>query len=395
MVTSSCTATSTQHSGEEVGNRMIHTLLRDVSRILRSEEQSPFFRNFDGGPYVRKFEREFAHYVGTRHAVSVANGTLALNAAYTAIAAGRSWREPEAVSTPYTFVATISELVRAQIRPVFGDIDPETYALSPGSAAKKIGPRTRMVVVMHPLGVPADMDGFQRTVKEQNPSSLTICEDASQALGSVFRGKKCGQFGLVACFSLQQSKSLSAGEGGVIVTNSEEVCDRLRHIRNHGNKYGPFRRRFRNIIATNYRLTEIQAAIALHALKSYDRIVSAQRQRARILSEAMGTSRRFLAQRWPKNSEPNGYIVGSRVDGVHMTRERFLRKVKRFNRGFPGYVVGPGYSELVYQLPAFQYLRAKCPTAEAVLRHAVWIDARRMPIDVVKDLAREIERFKG
>jgi len=374
---------------------MIHTLLRDVSRILRSEEQSPFFRNFDGGPYVREFEREFARYVGTRYAVSVANGTLALNAAYTAIAAGRSWREPEAISTPYTFVATISELVRAQIKPVFGDIDPETYALSPSSAAEKICPRTRMIVVMHPLGVPADMDGFRRTVKERNPSSLVICEDAAQALGSVFRGKKCGQFGLVACFSLQQSKSLSTGEGGVIVTNNEKVYDMLRHIRNHGNKYGPFKKRFRNIIATNYRLTEIQAAIALHALKDYDKVVSAQRHRVRILTEAMRASRRFLAQRWPKNSEPNGYIVGSRIDGTHRTRARFLRKTKRFNKGVPGYVVGPGYSELVYQLPAFRYLRAGCPTAEAIVRHAVWIDARKMPIDVVKELAREIEHFKA
>jgi len=371
------------------------SLIKEIARILHSGETSPFFHNFDGGPNIQEFEKEFARYVGTRYAVSVANGSLALNAAYTALADEMRPKPIEAITTPYTFIATVSELVRADVRPVFGDIDPETFALDANSTSQRIGPRTRMIVVMHPLGVPVEMDGFLRIAKDQGKNAPIICEDAAQALGSTFRGKKCGSYGRAACFSLQQTKSLSTGEGGVVVTDDREVYDKLRHLRNHGNKYGPFRKIYSHMIATNYRLTEIQAAIAVHALRNYDKVVSAQRRRARVLIEAIQSSRVFVPQKWPDHSEPNGYIVGCRIRGSHKARGRFLRMASRFNKGIPGYVVGGGYAELAYQLPALRYLKASCPTAEAVVRDAVWVDARKMPMEVVKELARTIEGLKG
>ncbi len=144
-------------------------------------------------------------------------------------------------------------------------------------------------------------------------------------------------------------------------------------------------------MATNYRRTEIQAAIALHALKGYDKVLGEQRKRAQILLDT--NQEAFHFQAWPGNSNPNRYIIGLFANSPQ-ARDRFLQRVKRFNLGIPGYVVGPGYSELVYDLPAFKKWKTHCPNAEKCLERSVWVDCRKMPFDVVKDLAREIERFK-
>jgi perosamine synthetase len=370
--------------------------MNDISRLLTSGQLSPFFKDFDGGPYVQRLEREFARYVGAKYAVSVANGTLALNAAYTAIQLPLG---TEFITTPWTFVATVSEIVRAGHTPVFADVDPDTGTLDPESVASKFSTKTGCIVPMHALGVPCEMDKILEMKKMR--TNLHVCEDSCQALGSTFDGKMCGSFGDTACFSLQQTKSLSSGEGGVVVTNSEELYDRLRHLRNHGNKYGPFRERFTDIIGTNYRLTEIQAAIALHALKGYKAIVRKQIELFRIMSDGLTASEMLELQAQHKDSTRNGYIIGSRIQSrisdPERIRQKLLKRIARFNKGVPGCVIGPGYNELVYDLPAFRRFKSTehpCPQAEELVRRSVWFDIRKMPKETVKELTRQIEKFK-
>ncbi len=370
--------------------------MNEISRLLASGQLSPFFKDFDGGPYVQRLEKEFARYVGAKYAVSVANGTLALNAAYTATQLPRG---TEFITSPWTFVATVSEIVRAGYTPVFADVDPETGTLDPESVASKVSSKTGCIVPMHALGVPCEMNRIFELKKMH--INLHVCEDSCQGLGSTFDGKMCGSFGDTACFSLQQTKSLSSGEGGVVVTGSKELYDRLRHLRNHGNKYGPFRERFTDILATNYRLTEIQAAIALHALKGYPAIVRKQLEQFRIMSERLAASELLELQAQPRDSTRNGYIIGSRIQprisDPERVRERLLKKIARFDRGIPGCVIGPGYSELVYDLPAFRRFKSTehpCPQAEELVRRSIWFDVRKMPKEAVKELTREIEKFK-
>jgi perosamine synthetase len=370
-------------------------LMKDISQLLKSGELSPFFKDFDGGPCVQRFEKEFAQYVGVRYAVSMANGTLALNAAYTATQLpGGS----EFITTPWTFVATVGEIIRAGYTPVFADVDLETGTLDGQSVASKVTPRTACVVPMHPLGVPCDMDKLLELRKEHG---LRVCEDSCQALGSTFQGRMCGTVGDMGCFSLQQTKSLSSGEGGVVVTNDESLYDSLRHIRNHGNKYGEFRERFTGIVASNYRLTEIQAAIALHALRNYPDILKDQLERFHILFDSLAVSRVLVPQAQYAKSSRNGYIIGSRlrttIRNPEATRQQLLRRMGGFSRGLPGYVVGPGYSEVVYDLPAFRRLKLTehpCPNAEELVKRSVWFDVRKMPMETVKELGRRIEKFR-
>jgi dTDP-4-amino-4,6-dideoxygalactose transaminase len=368
-------------------------LIRDISRLLKSGQLSPFFKAFDGGPYVQKLERQFAKYVGTKYAVTVANGTLALSAAY---AAPNFAQGSEIITTPWTFVATISEIVRAGHKPVFADVEIATGCLDPGSVTSKITQKTKLVVPMHLLGVPCDMARLKDAC-----AGLPIIEDSCQALGSIFQGQKCGSFGELACFSLQQTKSLNSGEGGLIVTSDEETYNRLRYIRNHGNKYGAFQEKYKDIVATNYRLTELQSLIALHGLKNYPEVIKDQLKRFKILEESMVASKFLLPQETYPDSIRNGYIIGSRIQpnvpNPEDVRKRFLEKNRMFNKSIPGYVVGQGYSELAYDLPAFQRFKPNdhpCPNAEELLKRSIWFDVRKMTIETVKKLGREIEKFR-
>lgn len=369
-------------------------LMEDVKQILSSGQTSPFFKSFDGGPYVRRFERAFAHYVGTRYAISMTNGSLALNAAYGAL---RLPPKTEVITTPYTFVATASELLRLHLVPVFADIDLDTFNLSPSSVDQHITSKTGAVVPVHTLGVPCDMPGLKDVVKKRG--HLSIVEDACQALGTKSGHTTCGNYESdMAAFSMQQTKTLSSGEGGIVVTNADLYADRLRMIRNHGNKYALFKDRkdMAGIIGTNFRMTEIQAAIGYHGLKDYETKLNRLNRLAKILVESIDRSNWLIPQLRPSGWRIHWYIIGSRFRSSRANvREKFLKRVKRFSSRTPGRVIGPGYSELIYELPAFQRYHQHCPNAEELVRSAVWFDIRRMDEEEVKALSRETERFKG
>ena len=360
-------------------------LMRTIEHIIDTNQTSPFFKNFLGGPQVQAFEKAFAKYIGVKYAVSMANGTLALNAAYSAVLPDCGRVKPKIVVSPYTFVATVSELVRVGCKPVFVDVQTESGALD---LRKTVAVEHDGVVLMHPLGSPCDASTNDRF----------FVEDACQALGARFDDySMCGTRARIGVFSFQQTKSASTGEGGMAVTNDEELYRRLCFIRNHGEKYGPFAERYSYMTGTNYRLTEIQAAIGLHALKTYDKVVKHQLMLGEIIKESMEESTWLFPQEpWTEN----GYIFAGKLNPsipnseTVLTRANFLKKVKRWNQGVPGKVIGGGYSELVYELPAFREYARSCPVAEMWRDHAVWFDVRKYSVDEVKSISREIEKFK-
>lgn len=375
-------------------------LMHDIRAIIRSGNTSPFFKNYLGGRWVQEFEKEFARYVGARYAVSMANGTLALNAAYDVWKCQTGWIDPDAVVSPYTFVATVSELARTGYRPIFADVEPSSGLISADAVRQSHAYHSSfpsLLVVMYPLGSMPEDDTLETALflgSHAIPGGVKpVIEDACQALSPTFKDRHMK--GTFAAFSMQQTKSLSTGEGGMVTTDWEEGAMRLRHIRNHGNKYGG-KIMYSHIISTNYRLTEIQARIGLEALKGYNAVVKRQLRLGQILHEAMDSTDWLLPQN-PWSS--NGYIFMGRICGPsdRTTREKFLLKTKRWNKGVPGYVVGPGYSELVSELPAFRKWANQClpcPNAQELVEKSVWFDIRKMSTDTVKGLARTIERFR-
>jgi len=222
------------------------------------------------GPFASKFEKAFANYVGSKYAISFNNGTSALHAAL--IAAGVGPKD-EVIVPSFTFVATAEVVVLAGARPVFVDIDPKTYCMNPEEVKNAINRRTKAMIPVHLYGHPCDMNPLIECAREHG---IVVIEDAAQAHGAEYKGKKAGVLGDLACFSFYATKNMTTGEGGMITTNSEELTEKVRLIRSHGEKK-PYET---VMIGHNYRLPEIEAAIGIVQLGKLPKFLEARRKNA-------------------------------------------------------------------------------------------------------------------
>lgn len=204
------------------------------------------------GAGVASFERDFAAYCGARHGVAVNTGTSALHLALLAAGVGRG---DEVITTPFTFVATVAAILYAGARPVLVDIDPETMTLDPALVEAAISPATKAIMPVHLYGQMADMDPLLMLADRHG---LAIIEDACQAHGAEYHGRRAGSLGLAGCFSFYPGKNLGAcGEGGILVTNSEELAATARNLRDWGQR----ERYHHTAKGFNYRMDAIQGAV--------------------------------------------------------------------------------------------------------------------------------------
>jgi perosamine synthetase len=211
------------------------------------------------GPKVADFEAAFASYIGTKYAIAVNSGTAALHAALLAAGIGEG---DEVITTSFSFIATANAILFCNAKPVFVDIDETTFNINPSLLREAITPRTKAVVIVHLYGQPCDMDEIVRICDEHN---LTLIEDACQAHGAEYRGRKVGSFG-IGCFSFYPTKNITTGEGGIITTDSADIAQRARMIRSHGQK----ERYLHETLGFNYRMTDISAALGICQLRKLD-----------------------------------------------------------------------------------------------------------------------------
>ena len=236
---------------------------RLVLEVLRSGQLAQ-------GPMVAALEAEVAALVGVPHAVAVANGTVALIAAFQALRElGRISEGDRVLTTPFSFIATLTAPLHAGMTASFADIGAD-YCLDPSSVADSLSDDVRVLLPVHLYGLPADMPALEQIAAERD---LVIVEDAAQALSASVGGRAAGSFG-VGCFSLYATKNLTSGEGGVVTTDDDELAYCLRTLRNQG-MTAPYEY---ELIGYNYRLTDLQAAVALGQL---ERFGQAQERRAR------------------------------------------------------------------------------------------------------------------
>jgi len=221
------------------------------------------------GRMTREFEEKFARFLGVKYAAAVFNGTVALHTALTALGVGPG---DEVITTPFTFAASATTILHSNAIPVFADIDLETLNISPTSIEEKISDKTRAILVVHLAGHPAEMDEIMKIARENN---LYVIEDCAQAIGSEYRGVKVGGIGDLGTFSFYQTKNMTTGEGGMVTTNSDELAEKVRLVRDHGqtSKYEY------TFLGFNYRMTELQAALGIGQL---ERIEELNRRRAEI-----------------------------------------------------------------------------------------------------------------
>jgi len=239
-----------------------------VLEVLRSGRLSQ-------GPMTERFETLCAEMAGSQHAVAVSNGTVSLELALETLGIGEG---DEVITTAFTFAATLNAILRAGATVRFADID-QTGTIEPRGIESLIGPRTAAVLPVHLYGLPADMVEIERIATARG---LALIEDAAQAHGAEVGGRRVGSFG-VGSFSFYATKNVTAGEGGVLTTSDPVLAEDLRVLRNQG-----MRERYEYIrVGHNYRLTEIQAAVAIPQLERLDAIVAARRENARKLSDRL------------------------------------------------------------------------------------------------------------
>ncbi|MFL6244366.1 MAG: DegT/DnrJ/EryC1/StrS family aminotransferase [Acidimicrobiia bacterium] len=228
------------------------------------------------GPMVDRLERAFAELCSVQHGIAVSSGTTALVAALEVLGLGNG---DEVVTSPFTFAATLNAILESGATARFADIDGATFTLDPVELERQMSPRTQAVIPVHLYGQPASMDEIGALATSHGAS---VVEDACQAHGASFRGRPVGSYG-IGCFSFYATKNVVTGEGGMITTDDDEIADRLRVLRNQG-----MRTRYEyEVPGHNYRLTDIQAAIALPQLERLDEMTARRVQNASRLSAGL------------------------------------------------------------------------------------------------------------
>ena len=231
------------------------------------------------GNTVTEFEAAYAKLLGAKRCVCTVNGTNALLTALHILDIGVG---DEVIVSPYTFIATYNVVLNSSALPVFADTDPETFQINPDKIEERITERTKAILPVHILGLPANMDKILAIAKKHN---LVVIEDACQAWLAEWRGKKIGTLGNLGCFSFQNSKHLPIGEGGAVVGNDEEMMDRVMSFHNCGRPYGSVKKTSGYpIIGTNRRMTEYQAAIGLSQIKRIEKDTQRRNENAQYLT---------------------------------------------------------------------------------------------------------------
>ena len=231
------------------------------------------------GKYVSLFEKEFANYVDVKYATGVSNGTVALHLALVALGIGTG---DEVIVPTLTYIASVNAIVYTGATPVFVDSLPDTWQIDPEEVRKSITPKTKAIMAVHLYGHPCEMSVLKEIADEHR---LFLIEDCAEAIGSKYQGNHVGTFGDIATFSFYGNKTITTGEGGMLVTNNQTIFERAVHFKGQG--LAKYREYWHDVIGYNYRMTNICAAIGLAQLERINDILSKKRQIAELYKELL------------------------------------------------------------------------------------------------------------
>jgi len=315
------------------------------------------------GTRALEFEQAFAKFHGARHGIAVTNGTAALEVTMAGLGIGAG---DEVIVPDFTFVATASAVLFANALPVLVDVDPETYCINPDLVEEAITPRTRAIIAVHMGGHPADLD---RLKKITDRKKLALVEDSSHAHASEWKGKRIGTFGVAGTFSFQSSKLMTAGEGGIIISNNEKFERQARSVHDCGRMPGEwFYSHF--IYGSNYRLSEWQGAVLQAQLGRLDEQTKVRHRNARLLDRFLGAIPGITPQKLDDRCTRNGqyaYIFHvNKKELAGIATERFIAAMNA--EGIPNQASYPPLHQL-HMFRNGEYRKRLCGK-QAKERHA-------------------------
>ena len=365
-----------------------------------------FYHQEDG--FTARMCRRACELFGARHAVAASSGTAALHAAVGGLGVRAG---AEVITTPITDMGTLIAILYQNAIPVFADVDPRAYNLTAESIERVMTDRTEAVIVVHLTGNPAEMDDIIALCRSRN---VALIEDAAQAYGCTYRGRHVGTFGDCGCFSLNDFKHISAGDGGFILTDNEDLFYRCHDFADkHYDRHGRGCRLAG--LAPNYRMTELQAAVALAQMDRMRAVTDRRHELGTRLSAALADVPGILPPRVPEGGACSYWFYMFRVDAdvLGIDRDTFCARLKELNiPAGAGYIPNPLYREPVFcdksffpggvwpaELAAgrrYDYTATRCPNAERVLDTAVTLPLHEgMDETDVDDYAAAIARVAG
>ncbi len=284
------------------------------------------------GPMVKKFEEEFAEFVGAKHAIAVNSGTAALHMAIESMGINSG---DEVILPSFTFVATAEAVVWAGAKPVFVDIDPETYNISPLSVEKSVTEKTKAIIAVDLYGAPADIKPIKEVAEKHG---IRIIEDAAQAHGAMYMGRHVGAYADAACYSFYASKNMTTGEGGMITTNDDEIAEKCKSLRSHGEK-----EKYKSIcLGHNYRMPEMEAAIGRVQLRKLSGFLEKRRRNANELTAKLKDASGLSLPKEREDCSNSWYLYTVRMEGASREkRDIIVEQLRKRGIGAEVYYPNP------------------------------------------------------
>jgi 3-amino-5-hydroxybenzoate synthase len=372
---------------------------REIDAVTQVIESRQWWRG--NGSEVASFEREFAAYHQTQHALAVTNGTHAIELALAAYDIGRG---DEVIVPDFTFISTASGVLSAHAIPILVDVNPETYCIDPAAIEAAITPRTRAIIPVHMAGQVADMDAIREIAQRHN---LVVIEDAAHAQGAEWRGERAGALHSAGVYSFQAFKLMSAGEGGLVLSNDGDFIERCFLYGNCGRPRTD-RTYQHTLLGSNYRMSELQAAVLRVQLTRLDQQIAHRAANAALLDRMLAEVPGVTPQRHdPRVTRNPHYMYMFRYDPAAfggLPRQEFVDLL--IAEGLPAFVAylaihqtplfrertfGPRWRGDLDLLPDYDALR--CPGAEAISSEGVWLHHRVLLGDE-RDLGEMVDAIK-
>ncbi len=326
---------------------------RKVEEVLESGMLTD--ASHEGGKYVREFESKCRTLLGVKHVIALNSGTAALHASLIACGVGEG---DEVILPSFTFVATANVVVACGGRPVFADIRKD-YNMAPDDARRKMTRRTKAIIPVHLYGYPAEMDELREMGGRQ---SISVIEDAAESLGAEYRGRQTGTLSNAGCFSLYATKVITSGEGGAVSTNDEEIAEKIRMIRNHGMVEGSDTR----VLGYNFRMNEINAAVASAQIDKLSRFIRTRRENASFLTDQI---RGFGGASLTQTAKDRTHVWYLYTLWLSKNRGKVLDRLRSKAIGASVY-----YETPVHQTPFYRklgYSKVRLNVTEEAAEHAI------------------------